>query len=170
MSSLTDLVFQIAYQEGVDYAGETYYVPVFTNSTMSGFSFNPSAKKIYFNVTGDAGTGFCKIIIPRSLLYAAADEWVVKIDGVPLNLTDLGVTENAEYVVIELNYSHSSHLVEILGTWVVPEFQPNAFAFVLIAISLIVAIIAIKEKKKFTSLATKYYSAVSKFAARCNRL
>ncbi len=152
ISTLKDLVLQIAYQEVIDYAGETYYVPIFTNSTLSEFNFNPSGKKIYFNVTGDTGAGFCQVIVPRSLLYAALGEWIVKIDGIPLNTTDFTVTENAEYVLIELNYAHSSHLIEIQGTWVISEFQSNVLPLVLIVASLAVAAIAIRHRKKFSPL------------------
>jgi hypothetical protein len=170
MSSLKDLVFRIAYQEAINYLGRTYYALIFTNSTESNFTFNPSAKSISFNVTGATGTGFCNITIPRALLYAALGEWAVKIDGITLNPAEYSVTENDEYVFIYLNYSHSSHLIEIEGTWIVTEFQPNMLPLILVIISLIAAMIAVKQRKKLGTLKTKYQSVIRTFANRLHEL
>ena len=170
VSSLKNLVFRIAYQEAIDYLGRTYYALIFTNSTASNFTFNPSAKNISFNVTGATGTGFCNITIPRALLYAALGEWAVKIDGIALNPAQYSVTENAEYVFIYLNYTHSNHLIEIEGTWVITEFPPNILPLLLVIISLIAAIIAVKQRKKLDTLKTKYQSVIQTFANRLHDL
>ncbi|MEM3673591.1 MAG: hypothetical protein QW468_05160, partial [Candidatus Bathyarchaeia archaeon] len=159
MSSLKDLNFKIAYQAEVDYAGEKYYIPIFTNSTvdLGSFNFNAGAKRISFNVTGESGAGFCEITIPRALLNASRSEWIVRLDGQTLTLDeDYTVTENAEYVFISLNYTHSSHLIEVEGTWVVPEFQPNILAPILIALSLIAVAIAISQRKKLGVVKARY--------------
>jgi len=163
MSSLKDLLFKIAYQGVVDYLGETYYVPIFTNSTVSNFNFNPNLKSISFNVTGTTGTGFCNVTIPRALLYAAPEEWNVKIDGTPV---EFNVTENAEYVFIYLNYSHSSHLIEIEGTWIITEFPPSMLPLILMIISLIAAIIAVKQRKKLGVLKTKSQNIIHTFVSK----
>jgi hypothetical protein len=164
LSSLKDLHFHIAYQEVVNYLGKTYYVPIFTNSTVSNFNFNPNTKSISFNVSGTSGTGFCNVTIPRALLYAAPNEWVVKFDGTVLDLGEYSVTENAEYIFIYLNYTHSSHLIEIKGTWIVTEFQPNMLPLILLILSLLGAIIAIKQRKKIGTIKIKYQSAINTFA------
>jgi len=166
MSSLKDLLFKIAYQEPIDYLGKTYYVLIFTNSTESDFNFNSDAKRISFNVTGTTGTGFCNVTIPRALLYATP-EWDVRIDGDPV---EFNVTENDEYVFIYLNYTHSSHLIEIEGTWIITEFPPNMLPLILVIISLIVAIIAVKQRKKLGTLKTKYQGVIRTFANRLHEL
>ena len=166
MSSLKDLLFKIAYQGVIDHLGKTYYVPIFTNSTVSNFNFNPSVKRISFNVTGTTGTGFCNITIPRALLYAMP-EWDVRIDGEPV---EFNVTENGEYVFIYLNYTHSSHLIEIKGTWIITEFPPNMLPLVLMIISLIAAIIAVKQRKKLDTLKTNYQSVIRTFVNRLHEL
>lgn len=168
MSDLKDLLFKIAYQGVIDYLGKTYYVPIFTNSTVSNFNFNSDAECISFNVTGTTGTGFCNITIPSALLYAALGEWNVKIDGIPLS--QFNVTENAEYVFIYLNYTHSNHLIEIEGTWIITEFPPNVLPLILVIISLIAAIIAVKQRKKLRTLKTKYQSVIRTFANRLHEL
>jgi hypothetical protein len=164
LSSLKDLVFQVAYQEVIDYLAKTYYVPIFTNSTVSDFNFNPDAKRISFNVTGTTGTGFCNITIPRTLLYAALGNWTVKIDGKLLHPENFTVTQNDEYVFIYLNYPHSDHTIEIVGIWVVTEFPPNMLPPILIILSVIAAIIAVKKRKRLSTLKTKYQSSIRTFA------
>jgi len=171
VSSMKDLLFKIAYQGVIPYLGETYYVPIFTNSTVSNFGLDPYKNRISFNVTGTTGTGFCNVTIPRALLNAALlDDWVVKIDGVQLTLGEYSATENAQYVFIYLNYSHSSHFIEIDGTWVITEFQPNIFPLILAIISLIATIIAVKQRKKLGPLKIKYQSVIQTFANRLYKL
>ncbi len=170
LSSLKDLVFKVAYQETIDYLGKTYYVPIFTNSTLSNFNFNPDAKSISFNVTGTTGTGFSEITIPRALLYAALGEWVIKFDGITLTSENFTVTENAEYVFIHLYYPHSEHSIELIGTWIITEFNPNMLLAILMALSLIVAVVAIKQRKKLSTITTKYQNAIHTFANKLHKL
>jgi hypothetical protein len=172
MSSMKDLLFKIAYQGVIPYLGKTYYVPIFTNSTVSNFfGLDPNGPSISFNVTGTPGTGFCNVTIPKALLDATLlEDWVVKIDGIQLTLGEYSATENAQYVFIYLNYSHSGHLIEIEGTWVITEFPPNVFPLILVIISLIAAIIAVKQRKKLGTLKTKYQSVIRTFANRLHEL
>ncbi|MEM2806659.1 MAG: hypothetical protein QXK86_07420, partial [Candidatus Bathyarchaeia archaeon] len=154
LSSLKDLEFRIAYQQIVNYIG-THNVIIFTNSTMSNFNFNPNLPGISFNVTGAAGTGFCQVAIPRTLLYASPAEWTVKIDGQALDQSEYTVTENDDYVFITLNYTHSSHRIEIVGTWVVSEFSPNILPIILAIIGLIAAIFAFQQRKNIYKIKMK---------------
>jgi hypothetical protein len=166
ISSLKDLLFQIAYQKPIDYLGETYYALLFTNSTMSNFGFDAGARSISFKVAGTTGTGFCNITIPRSLLYAALGNWTVKIDGITLSSGNFTVTENGEYAFIYLNYSHSEHTIEIIGTWVVTELPPSLLPIFLMILSLIVAAVAVKERKRLVKMKTKYQSVIRILAKR----
>jgi hypothetical protein len=170
LSRLREINFRIAYQGIVDYLGTTYYVPIFTNSTVSNFNFNPSEKSLSFNVSGTTGTGFSEITIPRALVYAALANWTVKIDGNTLAPENFDVTENAEYVFIRLNYSHSEHLIEIIGTWVIVEFQPNILPIILAMLSLIATVIAIKQRKKLGKVTTRYQGAIHAFANKLHQL
>ncbi|MEM3464633.1 MAG: hypothetical protein QXL91_07190, partial [Candidatus Bathyarchaeia archaeon] len=173
MSSLKDLEFRVAYQAVVDYAGEKYYIPIFTNSTVNlgSFNFNANAKRISFNVSGESGTGFCEITIPRALLNASRSEWIVRLDGQTLTLDeDYTVTENAEYVFISLNYTHSSHLIEVEGTWVVPEFQPNMLTPILIALSLIAVAVAVSQRKKLGIVKARYQKVAYALLTKIHQL
>ncbi|MGB9777867.1 MAG: hypothetical protein ACPLW8_00540 [Candidatus Bathyarchaeales archaeon] len=168
LSSLKDLQFHIAYQGVINYLAKTYYVPIFTNSTVDNFAFDPDTKSLSFNVTGTTGIGFCNITIPKTLLKG--EPWTVKIDGLTLPSENYTVTENAEYAFIYLNYTHSEHKIEIVGTWVVAEFPPNIFTIILIIISLIVTVIAIKQRRKINTLKTKSQSLITAFTNRLHQL
>jgi hypothetical protein len=170
LSSLKGLVFEIAYQNAVNYGGETQPVLILSNSTVSNFNFKPGAKSISFNVTGVAGKGFINITIPRSLLYAAIGNWTVKIDGKVLTQPEnYTVTENADYVFIHLVYSHSSHLIEIQGTWVVTEFPTGTLLLFLTAAAMIAAVIMFKQRRRLGTLKLKCESAVSMFLDRLHQ-
>jgi hypothetical protein len=170
LSGLKDLVFQIAYQGVKDYLGNTYYIPIFTNSTVSNFNFDPDAKRISFNITGTTGMGFCNITIPRSLLDVTVGNWTVKIDGIPLLPENFTVTQNDDYVFICLTYSHSDHTIEIVGTWVVTEFPPNMLPPILVILSFIAAIIAVRKRRKLSILKTKYQSTINTLAKILHQL
>jgi hypothetical protein len=162
LSSLQDLMLLEAYEEHVSY-GSGYRVLIFTNSTVPSFTFNATAKEVDFNVTGPPGTGFSNVTIPRSLLNATAlSDWVVRFDGRTLNSTEFSITENDDYVFIYLNYTHSEHIISIIGTIVaVPEVEPDILPLVLAISTLIAAIITIKQRRKLQPLKTKCLQALS---------
>jgi hypothetical protein len=171
LSSLKDLVFQIAYQKVIPYLGKDYYVPIFTNSTVSGdILFDPYARSMSFDVTGTIGTGFCNVTIPRALLNASLSDWTVSIDGTPLNPADFSVNENAEFVFIYLNYSHSSHVIGISGTWVVTEFQPNLLPLALVVLTLMTLVIAVRQRKRLRAFGIRYQGAIRTFVNRVVQL
>jgi hypothetical protein len=173
LSSLKDLVFQIAYQEVIPYLGKNYYAFIFTNSTVSNFTYdfsNTNAPIISFNVSGTTGLGFCNITIPRALIDVKTGNWTVLIDETLLPSENFTVTQNDEYVFIYLTYSHSDHTIKIMGTWVVTEFPPNMLPPILVILSLIAAIIAVKKRRKLNILKTKYQSTIHTFAKILHQL
>jgi hypothetical protein len=173
LSSLRDLRFHIAYQEVIPHLGNTYYVPIFTNSTVSDFNYdfsNSNAPSISFKVSGAAGMGFCNITIPRSLFDAAMGNWAVKINGATLPPENYTVTEDSAYVFIYLNYTHSSHTIEIVGTWLVSEFPQSMYLPILMILGFIAAMIVVKKRKRLSGLKTKYQGAIQTFAKILHQL
>lgn len=154
LSSLKDLTFLIAYQKQISYNSMTYDVPILTNSTVTSLVFDPSAGQIVFNVTGSPGTaGFCDVTIPKALLNATAlSAWTVMFDGKPLTQEQFNITENAEYVFVYLNYTHSEHMITIRGTSTIPEFQPDILPLALIIPLIAAAIIAVKQRRRLGPL------------------
>jgi hypothetical protein len=166
LSSLRDLLFKVAYQGVVNYASRTFYVPIFTNSTVSEFRFDAGARCLGFNVTGTGGSGFFNITIPRTLLYAMPSQWVLSLDGVQLSSGAFNVTENSDYVFICLPYSHSEHEIEIRGMWIITEFPSNLLPIALTVLSLLAAVIAIKRRGRLGTLAARSQRTIRAFASR----
>lgn len=165
-SSLKDLDFLVACQEQVNYGGVEYFVPIVTNSSISGFNLDVHEKRISFNVAGTAGAGFCNITIPRALLYAPPDEWIITIDGLQVSPGNMTVTENADYVFICLVYSHSSHTIIITGESVVAEFPPQLLPVIMLIVCLAAAIVAVKQRRRLGVMKTKCQTLVNTLVAK----
>jgi len=111
------------YTFSIVWGEETFIVPVESNSTVSNFAFSQPDKEISFYVTGDVDTiGFCNVTIPKALLYG--EPWTVLIDGASVSPT---ITENATHTFLYFTYTHSTHTIQIIGTWVIgppPDITP----------------------------------------------
>jgi len=118
-----------------------YFVDVVSNSTVSDFYFNPDEGAfLRFNITGEDGTnGFCRVTIPKDLLWVQDGRWSVLVGGEPVNYT---IIPDENYTYLYFTYNHSTKTVEIQGTDVIPEFPSSVLLLgflVLITTSLIFA-------------------------------
>jgi hypothetical protein len=105
----------VVYSFSVVWGEETFIVTVESNSSVSDFAFNQPGKEISFSVNGDAGTiGFCNVTISKALLYG--EPWTLLIDGASMLPT---ITENATHTSLHFTYTHSTHTIQIIGTWVI---------------------------------------------------
>jgi parallel beta-helix repeat protein len=129
------------------------YVEVVSNSTISNFRINTTEKIIRFNVTGETGMGFCRIIIPNIIIQTLwLNNYTVLVDGLPVefrNWTD------AENTYIYVNYSHSEHEITIM-----PEFPSTMILTLFMTLTMLAA--AFAEKRVPRDLRPK-----SKNAANC---
>ena len=105
------------YNYLIEFEGNFYPISLFTNSTISNFSFNESLKEISFNVTGQEGIGFCNITLPNTLVQ---NLWqgnpTILVDGEqPLQISSW---TDGTYTYIYFTYVHSEHEVVII-----PEFS-----------------------------------------------
>jgi len=74
-------------------------------------------------VTGSDGTvGFCRVTIPKQLLWAKENEWDVTVDGNQVNYSVL-LDENNTYLYF--TYQHSTKTVTITGTNVITLYTLN---------------------------------------------
>jgi hypothetical protein len=155
VSSLRDLIFDIKYQGVFEWYKEIYRVVFDTNSTIENFDFNRDQKQFSFNVVGETGTiGFCNISIPKALLYAAPESWVIIVgESHPLQyLTEYNVTETDTHTFIYFTFTHSAHTIIIRGIEVVQEFDAvMLLSSLLIATLTIVLIYRTKNKRKTNS-------------------
>ncbi len=127
-----------------------YKVSIVSNSPVSNFSFNPQDVLVRFDVEGETGTtGFCRVIIPKELLYAEND-WIVLADGNQITPT---IGEDAGKTYHYITYSNSVETVEIIGTDAIPEFPSWTILPLVLTITLFSVIIkrniSKHEKPKF---------------------
>ena len=132
-----------------------YSVDTVSNSTLSNFSFNASAKTLTFNATGQSGTtGFCRVAIPKDFMWCDNQgQWLVIItEGSGSQFHYLLLTPNimidTNYTYLYFNYTHSTHSVLINSTHAVPEFQP----FMLLPMFMIITLLGAMAFKKKESL------------------
>ena len=112
----------VDYEFDFSYGYGEYVVVISTNSTVGGFDFGINQDRISFTVTGPTGTtGVAKIIIPEDL---TDDEFPVYLNELMLLETaNYTKTYNGTHTILDMTYSHSTHLIEITGTNVIPEYS-----------------------------------------------
>lgn len=116
-------------------------VKVATNSTVNSVKFNGEQKKVSVTVEGQSGTkGVSHISIPKDMV---SGEMQVMIDGQIVANDQVVVTKHTEAETeVEVNYQHSIHTIEIIGTQAVPEFGTIAGLILAVAIISIIAVSA----------------------------
>jgi parallel beta-helix repeat protein len=92
----------------------SYTVDIISNSAVSNFQLNTAEKIMRFNVTGETGSGFCRVTIPNVIIQELWNgNFTVLIDGRRIetrNWTDL------ENTYLYFTYTHSEHEITILQT------------------------------------------------------
>ncbi|MFI5405559.1 MAG: MG2 domain-containing protein [Nitrososphaerales archaeon] len=118
---------------------DDFEVKVASNSKVSKIEFKEPEKKVTLMVEGETGTkGVTQVSIPKALL---SGQMSVMIDGKVMASDDVIVTTNTEATTtLELNYHHSTHTIDIVGTNAVPEFGALASIILVVAISGIVVL------------------------------
>ncbi|MEM3700485.1 MAG: NosD domain-containing protein [Candidatus Bathyarchaeia archaeon] len=119
-----------------------YFVDIASNSTVSSFYFNPAEGPfVKFNVTGETGRGFCRVAIPKDLLWVEDEEWNILVNDQTANYT---LFEDWDFTYLYFTYNHSTKTVLIQGTNVIPEFPTTT----LLAFLTVTAITTILIRKK----------------------
>jgi hypothetical protein len=122
----------------------SYHVDIISNSTVSDFHFNPyEGAFLRFNVTGEDETnGFCRVTIPKSLLWAE-DEWIVLVDSELIG--DYTIIPAENYTLLYFTYHHTTKAVLIQGTHTVPEF-PFSMTLPPFLSAILILIVLLKRK------------------------
>jgi predicted secreted protein with PEFG-CTERM motif len=137
----TKIVVVSSNAMSVSAEGHDFDVKIASNSTsVNNLNFDEQNKKLSFTVQGDPGTkGVTEITIPKSLL---SGDLTVMIDGQAMAQSDVVETDNTDNeTTLELNYHHSTHQIDIVGTNAVPEFGTLA-SIVLVASVLSVIVVS----------------------------
>jgi hypothetical protein len=98
-----------------------YPVTVDSSSAILGFAFNQSEKQISLYVFDSTGTsGFCDVAIPDDLLWGS---FSLNLDGFQLvEDVDYTQTNNSTHYNFHITSSAGTHMIEIVGSHVIPEF------------------------------------------------
>ncbi|MEM2147669.1 MAG: NosD domain-containing protein [Candidatus Bathyarchaeia archaeon] len=131
--------------------GETeYFVEVVSNSTVSGFYFNPAEGPFMkFNVSGVTGTGFCRVAIPKDLLWVEDGQWNILVNNQPTNYM---LFENEDFNYLYFTYNHSTKTVLVQGTNVIPESPTAALLLAFLVITVIPAVLIKKKHTRKTTI------------------
>ena len=107
--------------------GETdYVITTVSNSTVSDLSFNQTSKQLSLNVTGPSGTtGFCNITVPAELM--SGDFTLYLDDAALVEGVDYVESFNGTHYLFSITYAHSTHVIDLFSTEVVPDFASWLF-------------------------------------------
>jgi len=127
-----------------------YYAVIATNSTVSSLRFDPSlGTYMNFSVVGDdETTGCCRVAIPKGALWVDdLSHWTIVLNETALTAGPL-IVEDADNTYFYFTYDHSTQVVRIIGTHIVPEFSLH----VMLALLALFAGMFLLEKKTRRSL------------------
>jgi parallel beta-helix repeat protein len=131
--------------------GTPYNADVVSNSTVSDFHFDPQEGPfLKFNVTGQEGTaGFCRVAIPKNLLWAQDGQWIVLVGDAPI--TNYTTASDQNYTYLYFTYGHSTKTVQITGTNVIPELSSTTIATLLMILAMLATAFATRKFRKEAS-------------------
>jgi len=118
----------------------TEEVSIISNSTISYFQMNTTEKIMKFNVTGETGSGFCRVDIPNTIVSAAWEyNYTVLIEGeLPLYIRNWTHTSTT---YIYFTYEHSTKEVIII-----PEFTTFMILTLFMITTLFAAVATTRRK------------------------
>jgi parallel beta-helix repeat protein len=145
------LMARLGVFDAGEWDGVSYHIDIFSKSIISGFRFNPiEGAFVCFNVTGSNGTiGFCRVKIPKNLLWAEDEVWRIYLsDGqqlIPMLLS------NQKYTYLYFNYGNHSEIIKIQGTNVIMEF-PSIITILFFLMMYVIIIVKIAKRKLWQKL------------------
>jgi len=124
-----------------------YFALISSNSTVYGFEFDPSAGSfLTLKAVGSDGTiGCCRVILPKSVLWVEeVGSWTVTVNGTAPTTSPL-ILEDSNSTFFFFAYNHSTEVIEIAGTHVVPEY--SLLVLLLFLVFLTGGFVFFKKKK-----------------------
>jgi len=120
-----------------------YYTLVSSNvSDTSNFRFDSNEAFINFTLTGNPKAGFCRVAIPRQLLWVE-DGWLLFIDD---EITEHTVMSDMNCTCICFAHDYSdTKTIKIQGTHCIPEF--SSLTILLFAVTTMIALAMLKITK-----------------------
>lgn len=103
----------------IPYGNNTYDVGVFTNASTTNYSFDPSQKTLYVNVTVPQGTmGVTDLILPQDLL---SRPYNVSLDGKAVNAVEAD-TNTSSYIYLAINEGLHTVSISSVELSSIPEY------------------------------------------------
>jgi len=102
--------------------GATFRIVIESNSDVSDLAFDQAGKEISFKVKGELAISFCNVTIPKDLLNAPPDQWIVLVDG---KSETPSVTYNATHTFLYFTFNLSVRSIQIIGTTVATKPVAN---------------------------------------------
>jgi len=130
------------------YETTDYYTLVSSNvSDASGFYFDSNEAFINFTLTGDPEAGFCRVAIPKQLLWVE-DGWLLFIDD---EITEHTIMSDMNYTCICFAYDYSdAKTIKVQGTHCIPEF--SSLSILLFVVATMIAFVMFRITKTNASL------------------
>jgi parallel beta-helix repeat protein len=125
----------------VVFGEQNYTVTTICNSTISGFAFNQTERKISFNVSAPDGTiGFCRILFPKALIDTP---YSVSVNYLPPRTLKQLPTSNSSDVALYFTYFHSTSYVQVAS-----EFSTFMLGLTLSVTTLMILLSRFKVRRK----------------------
>lgn len=135
----------------LEIAGESYPIRYqITGGSVQSMTADPELQTLMVAISSTAD-GMLTIELPRTVMDAEDDEFAVFVDGDFGNFAvdELEPTDQARTLTIE--FEQGAGEIEIVGTYMVPEF--GAIAAIVLAVAIVGIIVATARYGKFSSFA-----------------
>ena len=132
----------------VEIDGQTYEIEYeITGGSVESMSADPNAKTLLVTINSTSD-GVLEIMLPKAVIDAD-DEFSVAIDGQGNSTADETDT-TAEVRTLSIEFAEGDSEIEIMGTFVVPEF--GVMTAIMLAAGVATVVVAGKRYSKFTRL------------------
>lgn len=120
---------------------DKFSIPYQMDADVISMNIDKESKSLLIGIQ-NSGDSFSSIILDNKLINAENNQFVVLVDGVE---TDYESIQNNDNVTLNFFVPVDSEEIEIIGTYVVPEFPLGVL--VIMSIMMIVSISIVKYKK-----------------------
>ena len=123
---------------------QDYYSVIITNSSISNFYFKPETGCfVNFTVQNDGNTGFCRVSIPKAVLWiGSGEQWIITLNETMVD--DPFILEDESCTYFYLQYDQGTFHIKIQGFHVIPEI-PSSTAWITLILFLTILFAAIKK-------------------------
>lgn len=140
ISTLKNLVFSLQYCTSIPHNGQTYPIITKSNGSVSPVTYDSSRNQINLTINGShPGEGYANVSIPKDLINAPSNQWVIVVGSETILYPDYQVTETDTHTFLYFNFTFNSPItIQIMGT--VSEFPTHQILPLFILTTLMIAV------------------------------